>query len=154
MTNEEYRIVWSRTGKAVACLLAGVVLTVPAERNPERELRGAENAWARAALAADATMLNRVLADDLTYTHSSGRTETKPQFIESLTSGRMKYESAELDELTIKMYGKVAVVLSVRRMRAGAPGKISSFRARFQRVWVERAGQWQLVAHQATRLPD
>lgn len=129
-------------------------MTAAPGRNVERELREAENAWAQAAITGDAATLRRMLAEDLSYTHSSGRTETKAQFIESITSGQMKYEAAELEEFSVKPYGNVAVALSVRRMRAGLKGDINSFRARFQRVWVKRDGRWQLLAHQATRLAN
>ncbi len=139
---------------AFASLLAVVGLSAAAARNPESELREAEAAWARAVLAGDAATLSRILADDLTYTHSSGLVQTKPQLIESLASGQLKYESAELEDMRAKVYGNLAVVFSLRRMRSGSNGQMTSFRARFQRVWLKRQGKWQLIAHQATRLAN
>ena len=54
--------------------------------------------------------------------------------------------------MAINYNGDIAVVFSVQRVRAGF-GEVSSFRARFLRVWLKRDGRWQLVAHEATRLP-
>ena len=134
-------------------ILAALAIAA-AKPAPEREVREAEDAWAQAAIAGNAAALKRLLADDIVYTHASGKADTKAQFIESITSGRLTYRSAEVEEFAVKVYGNVAVTQSVRRMSTGSGGQFTSFRARFQRVWIKRDGKWQLTAHQATRLPD
>src|SRR5436309_3976659 len=53
----------------------------------ETEIRQLENRRIQAMLKVDTEELNRILADDLTYTHSSGQVDTKSQLIESLKSG-------------------------------------------------------------------
>jgi uncharacterized protein (TIGR02246 family) len=141
--------------RSAVCLFVLTAIAVAAAKPAaEREVREAEDAWARAAMAGDATVLTRLLADDIVYTHTSGKADTKTQFIESITTGRLTYRSAEVEEFAAKVYGNVAVTLSVRRMSTGSGGQFTSFRARFQRVWVKRGGQWRLTAHQATRIAD
>jgi hypothetical protein len=102
----------------------------------------------------DSAALDQILADDLTYTHSSGMLETKAQFIESLKSGRVKYESVECDEVKVRDYGTTAVVTGFANFKVQSGGRGTSFRVRFTDVYVNRGDLWQMVAWQSTRLPE
>ena len=138
----------------LAFLVFATALAAAADAKVETELRDAENAWSQAAIKADAATLKRLLGDDLRYTHTSGRIDNKEQFIQSVASGQLKYESIELEDFATNVYGNVAVVFTLRKVRTGYGANVATFHARFMRVWVKRDGRWQLVAHEATRLPD
>jgi hypothetical protein len=102
----------------------------------------------------DTAALDQILADDLTYTHSSGMLETKAQFIDSLKSGRVKYESVECDEVKVRDYGATAVVTGFANFKVQSGGRGTSFRVRFTDIYVNRGDLWQMVAWQSTRLPE
>ena len=54
------------------------------------EILALETARIKAMCDLDIDQLKEILSDDLTYTHSTARQETKSEFISALTSGRTK----------------------------------------------------------------
>ena len=102
----------------------------------------------------DIAQLNRLMADELTYTHTTGRVDTKSQLIASIESGRLKYESMEPEEVDVRLYGSTALVTGTARVRVVTQQGPTSFAIRFLDVYASRNGQWQAVAWQSTRLPD
>ena len=55
----------------------------------ERAIEALEDKRYAAMERADREVLEQLLADDLTYVHTSGRVETKSQFINSIESGEI-----------------------------------------------------------------
>jgi len=47
-------------------------------------VKSADRAWADATVKGDAAALQNLLADDLTYTHSNGETDTKKIYVDNL----------------------------------------------------------------------
>jgi uncharacterized protein (TIGR02246 family) len=121
---------------------------------PEDDVKNTEKAWASAVVKKDYAALDRVLADDLTYTHSDGRLDGKKDFVEALRSGKQTYDAAEHQSIDVRMLGKdVAVVRGRLRMTAAAGGQAAT-PANFSilRVYQFKNGRWQLLAHQSARL--
>lgn len=115
----------------------------------------AEKAWAEATKKADAAALGKLLADDMTYTHSTGVTDTKKQFIDNLVSGTAKYEVIDYEEMTSRMYGKNTAVLNAQvKLTTVNKGTRGNAHLKFTHVWIKQGGRWQLAAHQSTRLPN
>ncbi len=121
---------------------------------PEDAIKKAEQDWATAVVKKDYAVLDRVLADDLAYTHSDGRLDTKQALIDSLKSGKQTYEAAEHQSIEVKMLAKdVALVRGRVRMTAAAGGK-PAVPANFSmlRVYQLKGGKWQMIGHQSARL--
>ena len=121
---------------------------------PEDAVKQAEKDWAAAVVKKDYAALDRVLADDMAYTHSDGRLDTKKDYIESLRSGKQSYEAADHQSMDVKMIGKdVALVRARLRMTATSGGK-PAVPANFSvlRVYKLNGGKWQLLGHQSARL--
>jgi hypothetical protein len=135
------------SGRAFAADQAG-------DSKPESEIRQLENRRFQAMLKVDAEELNRLLADDLTYTHSSGAVDTKSQLIDSLKSGERKYQAIEPQDLKVRLYGSAAVVTGRARLKTVSKRQESDFRVQFTDVYAKKNGHWQMVAWQSSRLPD
>src|SRR5918992_3843401 len=91
---------------------------------PEDAIKQAERDWATGVVKKDYAVLDRVLADDLAYTHSDGRLDTKKELIDSLRSGKQTYDAAEHQSIDVRLLGKdVALVRARLRMTAAAGGK-------------------------------
>jgi hypothetical protein len=120
----------------------------------ESEIRQLESRRFQAMLKVDAEELNRLLADDLTYTHSSGAVATKSQLIDSLKSGERKYQAIEPEDLKVRLYGSTAVVTGRARLKTVSKGQESDFRVQFTDVYAKKNGHWQMVAWQSSRLPE
>ena len=105
------------------------------------------------AVAGDVDGLAKLLADDLTYTHSSGALDDKSKFLESLKSGKLKYTSIEPSDVQARAYGSTAVVIGQVKVALVSGGQPKDMVLRFLDVWTKRAGKWQMVAWQSTKLP-
>jgi len=113
-----------------------------------------ENRRIEAMTKQDAQVLDEILADDLSYTHSTARVETKAEFISSVTSGRTKYRSMERDDVKVRQYGDTAVVTGHAKVHVDANGREIKFNIRFIDVYAKRDDVWRMVAWQSTKLPD
>ena len=118
------------------------------------ELIDLENRRFEAMTNQDAEALGEILADDLVYTHSTARVETKSEFITSVTSGRTKYESVERDDVKVRQYGETAVITGHAKIHVSANGRDNKFQVRFTDVYAKRDDVWRMVAWQSTKLPD
>jgi ketosteroid isomerase-like protein len=126
---------------------------LPAQ-NTDDAVRSAERRWAEATIKADVVTLEKVLATDLTYTHSSARMETKAEFIEAVRSGTIKYKSIEYGEMWVRRIGRAAILTSEVKVSLESGGQQRNMRLRILHVWVQGDAGWQLAAHQSTRFPD
>jgi hypothetical protein len=104
-----------------------------------------------AMVSRDLTVLEALLSDDLTYTHSGGTTDTKASFI-TLIKERGRYQGVDyVNPQVIPLPGGNTVVVRGRAVirLEGVP----SYTVLFLDVWALRDGAWKMVAWQATRVP-
>ena len=103
-----------------------------------------------AMVARDLDVLDPILADDLSYSHSSGRTDTKASFVELVRSGH--YLGVDFLERDVVPCGDAAIVRGRAQMRVSHDGENLSYPILFLEVYALRRSAWQLVAWQATRV--
>lgn len=108
----------------------------------------------RAMAEKDAATLNALLADDLIYTHSSARLDTKQSLIGAMQSGATVYTGVEPSDVKAQDLGSAVVLTGVARISVVSNGKPNAFSVRFTDVYANRGGNWQMVAWQSTRLPE
>ncbi len=101
----------------------------------------------------DVPTLHVLLADDLVYTHSSARLDTKQSLIGTMASGTTVYTAIEPSDVKAQDLGNAVVLTGSARIHVMSNGNPSSFGVRFTDVYVNKGGQWQMVAWQSTRLP-
>jgi ketosteroid isomerase-like protein len=102
----------------------------------------------------DIATLNEVIADDLVYTHSSARIDTKKSLIDNMQSGRTVYSAVMPSEVKAQDCGDAVVLTGAARISVNSGGNAMNFGVRFTDVYANRGGRWQMVAWQSTRLPD
>jgi ketosteroid isomerase-like protein len=100
----------------------------------------------------DVAALNRLLADDLIYTHSSARLDTKQSLIGAMESGATVYTAVEPSDVVAQDLGDAVVLTGIAAISVNSGGKANSFRVRFTDVYANRGGQWAMVTWQSTRL--
>lgn len=107
-----------------------------------------------AAMAAkDIAALKEMLADDLIYTHSSSRLDTKASLIGGMESGSTVYKAAEPRDVEAQDLGDAVILTGAAHIEVSAGGADLSFDVRFTDVWAKRDGAWRMVAWQSTKLP-
>ncbi len=102
----------------------------------------------------DIATLNALLADDLVYTHSSARLDSKQSLIGAMESGATVYTAVEPSDVKAQDLGNAVVLTGACRISVTANGRPNSFGVRFTDVYANKGGQWQMVTWQSTRLPE
>ena len=139
--------------------LAGTLFALQAPPAPnatskdQEAVRKAEADRFAAMLKADVAALDKLLAADLTYTHGDGRVIGKAAFISDFKTGAFKYTTIEPNDMTVRVFGDVAVVTGGAAMHVVNNGAPADIKIRYTDVHVRRNGVWQMVAWEATRLP-
>ena len=118
----------------------------------EKEVLAAMDAWKQATLKKDGAALDKLLHPDLTYSHSSGHTQTKADVIQSVTNAKATVESIDFSDTTVRVYGKTALVKGVVDLRSNNAGKSATAHMSILHVWVKGPQGWQMVARQSTKL--
>jgi len=108
----------------------------------------------RAALiAGDLKTLEALCSDEMTYTHTTGKVDTKKSYLEALRSG-VRYEAMDLSDVSIARYDSTIVFVGLARIAVKSPSGPIRFQARFTGVWAKQQGGWRFAAWQTTRLPE
>jgi ketosteroid isomerase-like protein len=106
--------------------------------------------WNDAHVRGDAAALDRLFADDLVVVVPGMRVMTKGDALGMFTSGRMKFDRYETSETKFRVYDATAIVTGrLRRTRAIA-GVTADDDWRFTKVYLRRAGRWQVVSFHAS----
>jgi hypothetical protein len=131
-------------------LLSLCLLAAEPSATAKQAVLSAENEWKTAVLKADRAALEKLLSDDLSYTHSSAKTQTKAEFIQDATGGATKYESIEFENTQMRQYGSTVVVTHNAVIKTVPTGTSHLY---ITEVWAQQSGRWQMVSRQATKLP-
>jgi len=102
----------------------------------------------------DIATLNALLSDDLVYTHSTARLDTKESLIKGMESGATVYTAVEPSDVKAQDLGEAVVLTGVARISVMSRGNPNTFSVRFTDVYANKGGQWQMVTWQSTRLPE
>ncbi len=102
-----------------------------------------------AMVAADVGALDRILADDLSYVHTTAAIDTKESLTSGLASGRLDYESITPSARAVRVYDGAAIV------RGGAHVHVNGnhFSLEYTVVYIRAADGWRMTSWHATRLP-
>jgi ketosteroid isomerase-like protein len=118
----------------------------------EDQIKEREQNWAQATIKEGAAAVDQYEADDIIDTDPSGRVTDKAQDKTDLSSGDLKFQSIELSDLKVHVYGNTAVAAGTSTLKGTYKGQDISGRYRFTDTWVKRNGKWQAVASQSTKI--
>jgi len=133
---------WAQSSQAVGAS--------PAASNAEDEIKKLEEARNQAILHGDAAALDRMTSDDYTFITLRGEMRTKSDILKGFASGSFHYESREISDLKVRIYGDTAVVTGRSVQKGAENGKDYSGDYWFTRVYVKQKGRWLTVALQTT----
>src|SRR5215472_6523883 len=102
----------------------------------EKEILALEDRRFAAMVARDFKALEGMLHGDLLYTHSSGVTDTKATWLQSMQSGKTKYKSVNCTDRKVRVIG----------------GEPRSLKLLFLNAWAKTPQGWKFVAWQSTPL--
>lgn len=117
----------------------------------ETELAQAEDQRFNAQIASDADALKLVLAEELVYTHASGKVQNKAEYLQGIESGAAHYQAIDVTDRVTPVWGEMGLTHGTITLTIGADKKLAS---RYTGVYIKRAGRWQLLAWQSTSVPE
>src|SRR5487761_77644 len=100
----------------------------------------------------DIAFLEKLLAPDFSVMTSEGVILTKAQLIQRAKTPTFTMKDLHSDILDVRVYGSAAVVIDRTTIKSMDKGKPFSAVSRAVRIFVKRAGGWQLAYVQASPL--
>lgn len=124
----------------------------------QKQVLAAEQARTTALERSDLATLERIMADDVTYIHASGKVDTKKSYLDAIRGGQLRYISWRPMNLHVRtlgtgagsgavITGEYAVKVTDSRVQS-TPFDINIL---ILTVYERRNGQWQQIAWQSTR---
>ena len=103
-----------------------------------------------ASIRRDADFSQRTLAEDYVAITPLGQVTTKQDTVSARKSGQLRYDTIDVSDMVVRVYGDTAVVTARADVKGHQLGEDFSGPYRYTRVWVRRTGHWQAVSYQAT----
>lgn len=144
-------------GLTVAVFGGGSLRAMPrAEKHEVRhQIEKLEDAWRNAVLHGNFSAMDGLLADDYMAITPSGILQSKEQALAALRSGAMKFNSLELSDRKIRLYGTTALVISRAEVKGAGPEGEMSGSYRYTRVYVrDSRGVWRIVSFEANKIRE
>ena len=130
-----------------------IIAIASAQSTDEKAVATAVEALRKAMIDADKSTLESLVAEQLSYGHSSGAIEDKAAFVDAIVSGKSNFNSIELSDQTIKFAGNDAIVRhKFKAELTGAGGVLNNVNIGVLQVWQKQKGKWKLIARQAVKL--
>lgn len=122
-----------------------------ASSNAKQEVTALTDQMIQAFLKGDTSFLETHSTDDYTAIHSDGRLTTKAQELDAFKTGSLKYDSIDVRDKNVRVYGDTALVVTLSSSKGTLNGKPFSGEFRTTRTWVTQGGKWKMAAFQSTR---
>jgi ketosteroid isomerase-like protein len=144
--------------KALFCVLA-VFSSVAAPRVQSQSVRSdqdiliqLERDWDDAFHRRDVRFIETVLADEFMVTYADGSRADRTKELALAAAFNQQIDSRTLDEFAVKVYGDTAVVWFTQHLIGPSQGRPLALTFRYVDMFVMRAGRWQCVASQSTKV--
>lgn len=123
-------------------------------QNTKADVEALERKRFAAQVSKDFDFLEKIFADDLVYTHSNAKVDNKISYLASIKEGKSVYKSIDLQEISVRDYGKIAVVNGRAMIELGpVDGKPNIVNLRYTVVYSKNGKKgWQLNTWQSTKL--
>ena len=139
-------------------LLAFVVAALPSgaqsqrARSDQEILIQLERDWDEAFHRKDIAFIENVLADEFVATYDDGSRGDRARELTLAAAFDQQIDSSTLDEFIVKIYGDTAVVWFTQHLVGPSQGRSLALTFRYVDLFVLRAGRWQCVATQSTKV--
>ena len=137
----------------ILCVVACACMRQRDQSEAERYIIESERQWAESVATGDATVVERILADDFVGVDPTGRLYDKATMISDTRDAPNYFVSNRANEIKVRFYGDMAVAQGSEtwERRTGDP-----LRGRFvwTDTWLRRHGKWQIIAAEDLVAPE
>lgn len=100
----------------------------------------------------DSAAIQDLVAENVTYGHSTGLIENKPVMLHAAVSSPDVYKNLSLERLGTTYAGQTTVVRYILRAEVLKDGNTSPLNISIMQVWGKNKGKWKLYARQAVKV--
>ena len=90
----------------------------------------------------DIDKLNRIVKDGTTFTHMSGKTQTKEEYFEDIKTGALDYQSYTIENSRISIEGNKAILKARLILTANAYGAQGTYPFNVSAYFEKVDGEW------------
>jgi ketosteroid isomerase-like protein len=139
---------------ALPALALGLMSVVPAFAGADEDAVAKNvEAFRVAQAAGNAEGLASLCADDLSYSHSNAKVDTKAALLDGTAKANYKWTSLEYKDPTIRVVGPTAIVrFTFVGEQEFNDGKKTPQNLHILMNWQKQGGDWKLLSRAATRL--
>ena len=139
---------------AVPALALGLLTALPAFAGADEDavMKNVE-AFRKAQAAGNAEALVSLLAEDLSYSHSNAKVDTKASLLDGVAKANYKWTSLEYKDPTVKVVGPDAIVrFTFVGEQEFTDGKKTPQNLHILMNWQKQGNDWKLLSRAATKL--
>jgi ketosteroid isomerase-like protein len=138
---------------ALILLFFACSFAVSAQSRDETLVASAVEKMRAAMISGNKADLESVLSGDLTYAHSSGKIESKADFVEAISTKKSNFLTIALTKQSISITGDIAIVSHQLNATTNDGGKPAAPHLNIVLVWKKSKGDWKLIARRAFHAP-
>ena len=131
-----------------AAMLAAHRIIPPAQAADEQMPAETVEAFRKAMTAGDHAAFDALCAAQLSYGHSTGKIQTKEEFIADATSGKAKWKVLEFVNVRNTVAGPNAISRFTLTGELESDGKVIPIGIGVLMVWQKQGNAWKLLARQ------
>ena len=131
-----------------AAMLAAHRIIPPAQAADEQMPAETVEAFRKAMIASDHAAFDALCAAQLSYGHSTGKIQTKEEFIADATSGKAKWKVLEFVNVRNTVAGPNAISRFTLTGELESDGKVIPIGIGVLMVWQKQGNAWKLLARQ------
>jgi ketosteroid isomerase-like protein len=110
-------------------------------------------AYREAVLRGDILALKDLLTDDIVIVHSDGDTDNRANFLESISSGRLKMLSYDRSDVSVRIHGSTALLVSRSSKKFTYRGSPATDDDTSLVTYIKENGRWKMAGMQNTHRP-
>lgn len=142
-----------RISIGLACLFVCACAHKQDDRQAELYIIESERAWAESVATGDASVVERILADDFVGVDPQGRHYDKSKMVSETSEAPKYFISNHANEIKVRFYGDTAVAQGDETWER-RNGDVLRGRFVWTDTWVKRNGKWQIVAAEDLIAPE
>jgi len=128
-------------------------LTVSAQSKEEAKVAEVVEKLRLAMVSGNKANLESVLSEELTYGHSSGKIQSKEEFVRAISTKESDFVTIQFLDQQVKVTGDIAIVNHTLTANTNDGGKPGTVRLGIVLVWKKMKGEWKLIGRRAFKVP-
>ena len=140
----------SKLKKLLTILFLFVAVNIHAQTDEEKLIATVKE-FHLALVKKNTVSINQQTDKALSYGHSNGWVETKPEMMKNLETGYLNYHSYKEDSIAIVMNNNMANVRFIADIDVTLKETRGNYHLKVLEVWVKKGKRWVLFARQAVK---